>query len=54
MYINFILSIEVTFVSIAFQSSQQEDWNDTLSVRLSHTRENQSNSRYIFEKVRRS
>ena len=48
MYINFILSIEATFVNITFQSSQHEDLNDTLSVRLSHTRENQSNSRYIF------
>ena len=49
-----ILSIEATFVNITFQSSKQEDLNDTLSVRLSHTRENRSNSRYIFEKVRRS
>ena len=45
MYINSILSIEATFVSIAFQSSKQEDLNDTLSVRLSHTRENRLNSR---------
>ena len=37
-----------------FESSKQKDLNDTLSVRLSHTRENRSNSRYIFEKVRRS
>ena len=54
MYINSILSIEVTFVNITFQSSKQEDLDDTLSVRLSHTRENWSNSRNIFEKVRRS
>ena len=40
MYINSILSIEVTSVQIKFQSSKQEDLNDTLSVRLSHTREN--------------
>ena len=40
MYINSILSIEVTSVQITFQSSKQEDLNDTLSVRLSHTREN--------------
>ena len=37
MYINSILSIEVTFVNITIQSSKQEDLNDTLSVRLSHT-----------------
>ena len=37
MYINSILSIEATFVNITFQSSKQEDLNDTLSVRLSHT-----------------
>ena len=37
MYINSILSIKVTFVNIMFQSSKQEDLNDTLSVRLSHT-----------------
>ena len=45
MYINSMLSIEVTFVNITFQSSQQEDLNDTLSVCLDHTRENQSISR---------
>ena len=45
MYINSILSIEATFMSITFQSSKQEDLNDTLSVRLSHTRQNRSNSR---------
>ena len=39
MYINSILSIEATFVNITFQSSKQEDLNDTLSVRLSHTLE---------------
>jgi len=33
MYINSILSIEVTFVNIAFQSSKHEDLIDTLSVR---------------------
>ena len=45
MYINPILSIEATFVvNITFQSSKQEDLNDTLLVRLSHTRENRSNS----------
>ena len=38
MYINAILSIEATFVNITFQSSKQEDLNDTLLVRLSHTR----------------
>ena len=37
MYINAILSIEATFVNITFQSSKQEDLNDTLLVRLSHT-----------------
>ena len=37
MYINAILSIEATFVNITFQSSKQEDLNDSLSVRLSHT-----------------
>ena len=42
MYINSILSIEATFVNIRLQSSKQEDFNDTSSVRLSHTRENQS------------
>ena len=50
MYINSILASEATFVNITFQSSKQEDLNDTLSVRLSHTRENRSNSRYIFWK----
>ena len=45
MYINSILSIKVTFVNITFQSSKQEDLNDTLSVRLSHTSEYRSNSR---------
>ena len=57
MYINSILSMEATFVNITFQPSKQEDLNntfDTLSVRLSHTRENRSDSRYVFEKVRRS
>ena len=38
MYINAILSIEATFVNITFQSSEQEDLNDTLLVHLSHTR----------------
>ena len=38
MYINFILSIEATFVNIMFQSRKPEDLNDTVSVRLSHTR----------------
>ena len=33
MYINSILSIEATLVNITFQSSKQEDLNDTLSVR---------------------
>ena len=37
MYINAILSIYATFVNITFQSSKQEDLNDTLLVRLSHT-----------------
>ena len=45
MYINSILSIETTFVNITFQSRKQEDLNNTLSVRLSHTRQNRSNSR---------
>ena len=48
MYINSILSIEATFVNITFQPSKQEDLNDTfdtLSVHLSHTRENRSDSR---------
>ena len=45
MYINSILSIEATFVNITIQSSKQEDSNDTLSVRLSHTGQKQSNSR---------
>ena len=45
MYINFILSIEATFVNITFQSRKQEDLNDTLSVRLSRTRQNRSNSK---------
>ena len=40
MYINFILSIEATFADITFQSRKQEDLNDTLSVRLNHTRQN--------------
>ena len=39
MYINFILSIEATFADITFQSKKQEDLNDTLSVRLNHTRQ---------------
>ena len=47
MYINSILSIEATFVNITFKSSKQENLNDTISVRLSHTRENRSNSRLI-------
>ena len=54
MYINSILSIEATFVIITSQSSKQEDLNYTLSVRLSHTRENRSNSKSNFEKVKRS
>ena len=54
MYINSILFIEVTFANITFQSSKQEDVNHPLLVRLSHTRENRSNSSQIFEKVRRS
>ena len=54
MYINSILSIEVTFVNITCQSRKQEDLNDTLSVRLNQTGQNRSNSRLIFEKVRRS
>ena len=37
MYIKAILSIEATFVNITFQSSKQEDLNDTLLVHLSHT-----------------
>ena len=37
MYINSILFIEVTFANITFQSSKQEDLNDPLLVRLSHT-----------------
>jgi len=37
MYMNSILSIEVTFVTITLQLSKQEDLNDTISVRLSHT-----------------
>ena len=45
MYIISILFIVATFVNTKSQSSKQEDLNDTLSVRLSHTRENQSNSR---------
>ena len=45
MYTNSILSIEATFVNITFQSSKQEDLNDTLSARLSPPRENRSNSR---------
>ena len=44
MYINSILFIEATFANITFQSSKQEDLNDPLFVRLSHTRENRSNS----------
>ena len=44
MYINSILSIEVTLANITFQSRKQEDLNDPLLVRLSHTRENRSNS----------
>ena len=34
MYINSILSIEVTYVNITYQSSKQEDLNDPLLVRL--------------------
>ena len=50
MYINSILSIEATFVNITLQSSKQEDLNDTLLVRLSHTRENRSDYRHkMFE-----
>ena len=45
MYINSILFIEATYVNITFQSSKQEDLRGTLSVRLSHARENRSNSR---------
>ena len=54
MYINSILSTDKTFVNITFQSSKQEDLNDTISVRLSQTGENRSDLRLIFEKVRRS
>ena len=52
MYINFILSIEATFVNITFQSSKQEDLNDTLSVRLSHTRENRSKGKFLKNRDR--
>ena len=38
MYINSILSIEATFVNITCQWRKQEYLNDTLSVRLNHTR----------------
>ena len=38
MFINSILSIEATSVNITFQSSKQENLNDAISVRLSHTR----------------
>ena len=40
MDINSILSIEATFVNITCQLRKQEDLNDTLSVRLNHTRQN--------------
>ena len=39
MYINSILFIEATFVNITFQSKKQEELNETLSVRLSYTRD---------------
>ena len=45
MYINSILSTEVTFVKITCQSRKQGELNDTLSVRLNQTRQNRSNSR---------
>ena len=34
-----MLSIEVTFLNITFQSKKQEELNETFSVRLSHTRD---------------
>ena len=40
MYINSILSIQATFLNIAFQSRKQEDLNDTLLVHMTHTRQN--------------
>ena len=47
MYINSILSIEATFVNIMFQSRKQEDLNDTVSVRLSHTRVTQIQGKFL-------
>ena len=47
MYINSILSIEATFVNIMFQSRKQEDLNDTVLVRLSHTRVTQIQGKFL-------
>ena len=50
MYINSVLSIEAFFGKITLQSSKQEDFNDTISVRLSHTRENRIKFKVNFWK----
>ena len=47
MYINSISSIEVTFVNITFQSSEQEDLSDSLSVCLSHAKTNQIKGKFL-------
>ena len=39
-------------MNITFQSSKQEDLNDTLSVRLSHTRENRSKGKFLKNRDR--
>ena len=41
-------------MNIEFESSQQQDINDTPIAHFDETRENGSDSNFIFEKVRRS
>ena len=41
-------------MNIEFESSQQQDINDTPITHFDETRENGSDSNFIFEKVRRS
>ena len=41
-------------MNIEFESSQQQEINDTPITHLDETRENGSDSNFIFEKVRRS
>ena len=48
MYINPILSIEATFVNITFQSSKQEDLNDTYRFAwVTHAKTDQIQGKFL-------